>query len=183
MNSFGSSNQTQTTLFYNRLVKRYKHLKKYARRLGIFAYRLYDKDIPEISVAVDLYIEDKTDLIFAVLTEYERSPRNKEGKTTASLSELTEALCTALQIPSEQVYEKCRRRQRGEAQYEKIADSGKRIIVREGKCRFFVNISDYLDTGLFLDHRPTRLVVAESAAGKTVLNLFCYTASFPFMRW
>ena len=178
MNSFGLSNQTQTTLFYNRLVKRYKHLKKYARRLGIFAYRLYDKDIPEISVAVDLYIEDKTDLIFAVLTEYERSPRNKEGKTTASLSELTEALCTALQIPSEQVYEKCRRRQRGEAQYEKIADSGKRIIVREGKCRFFVNISDYLDTGLFLDHRPTRLVVAESAAGKTVLNLFCYTASF-----
>ena len=87
MNSFGLSNQTQTTLFYNRLVKRYKHLKKYARRLGIFAYRLYDKDIPEISVDVDLYIEDKTDRIFAVLTEYERSPRNKEGKTTASLSE------------------------------------------------------------------------------------------------
>ena len=172
----------QAALFYNRLVKRYKHLKKYARRLGIFAYRLYDKDIPEIPVAVDLYIEDTTGALFAVLTEYERSPynndSNKEGKTTASLSELTKAVCDALQIPAAQVYEKCRKRQRGEAQYEKIADSGKRIIMREGKCRFLVNLSDYLDTGLFLDHRPARLAIAESAAGKSVLNLFCYTASF-----
>ncbi|UTC45894.1 methyltransferase domain-containing protein [Treponema vincentii] len=177
-----SKSPQQAALFYNRLVKRYKHLKKYARRLGVFAYRLYDRDIPEIPVAVDLYIEDVTGLIFAVLTEYERSTDHnyttKEGKTAASLSELTEALCAALQIPPAQVYEKCRKRQRGEAQYEKIADSGKRIIVREGKCRFFINVSDYLDTGLFLDHRPARIAVAESAAGKTVLNLFCYTASF-----
>jgi len=176
MNS--SEYSQQAALFYNRLVKRYKHLKKYARRLNLFAYRLYDKDIPEIPVAVDLYIEDTTGVLFAVLTEYERPIYRKDDKSTASLSELAEALCTALQIPLEQVYEKCRKRQRGEAQYEKIADSGKRIIVREGKCRFFVNISDYLDTGLFLDHRPARLAVAESAAGKSVLNLFCYTASF-----
>lgn len=168
----------QAVLFYNRLVKRYKHLKKYARRLGIFAYRLYDKDIPEIPVAVDLYIEDATGVLFAVLTEYERPLRNKEDKSITSLSELVEALCAALQIPAAQIYQKCRKRQRGEAQYEKIADSGKRIIVREGKCRFLVNVSDYLDTGLFLDHRPTRLTVAESAADKSVLNLFCYTASF-----
>ena len=168
----------QAVLFYNRLVKRYKHLKKYARRLGIFAYRLYDKDIPEIPVAVDLYIEDATGVLFAVLTEYERPLRNKEDKSVTSLSELVEALCAALQIPAVQIYQKCRKRQRGEAQYEKIADSGKRIIVREGKCRFLVNVSDYLDTGLFLDHRPTRLTVAESAADKSVLNLFCYTASF-----
>ena len=172
------SNQVQTTLFYNRLVKRYKHLKKYARRLGIFAYRLYDKDIPEIPVAVDLYREDITGVLFAVLTEYERPSYKKDDTGAASRAELTEALCAALEIPTEQVYQKCRRRQRGEAQYEKIADSGKRIIVREGRCRFFVNVSDYLDTGLFLDHRPTRLAIAESAAGKSVLNLFCYTASF-----
>ncbi|AIW88428.1 MULTISPECIES: class I SAM-dependent methyltransferase [unclassified Treponema] len=176
MNS--SEYSQQAALFYNRLVKRYKHLKKYARRLNLFAYRLYDRDIPEIPVAVDLYIEDTTGVLFAVLTEYERQVYRHEDKNVASLSELAEALCTALQIPSEQVYEKCRKRQRGEAQYEKIADSGKRIIVREGKCRFFVNISDYLDTGLFLDHRPARLAVADSAAGKSVLNLFCYTASF-----
>jgi len=178
MNPSEPSHQAQARLFYNRLIKRYKHLKKYARRLGIFAYRLYDRDIPEIPVAVDLYSEDKTDLIFAVLTEYEQPIHNNEGKAAASLAELTEALCAALQIPVEQVYQKCRRRQRGDAQYEKIADSGKRIIVWEGKCRFLVNVSDYLDTGLFLDHRPTRLAVAESAAGRTVLNLFCYTASF-----
>ena len=168
----------QAALFYNRLVKRYKHLKKYARRLNIFAYRLYDKDIPEIPVSVDLYIEDITAVLFAVLTEYERPMDKKEDKRAASLSELAEALCDALQIPAAQVYQKCRKRQRGEAQYEKITDSGKRIIVREGKCRFLVNVSDYLDTGLFLDHRPARLAVAESAAGKSVLNLFCYTASF-----
>ena len=168
----------QAALFYNRLVKRYKHLKKYARRLNIFAYRLYDKDIPEIPVSVDLYIEDITGVLFAVLTEYERPIRKKEDKRAASLSELAEALCDALQIPTAQVYQKCRKRQRGEAQYEKIADSEKRIIVREGKCRFLVNVSDYLDTGLFLDHRPARLAVAESAADKSVLNLFCYTASF-----
>ena len=178
MNLSESSNQTQTMLFYNRLIKRYKHLKKYARRLGIFAYRLYDKDIPEIPVAVDLYIEDATGVLFAVLTEYERPIHKKEDKRTASLSELAEVLCDALQIPAAQVYQKCRKRQRGEAQYEKIADSGKRIIVREGKCRFLVNVSDYLDTGLFLDHRPARLAIAESAAAKSVLNLFCYTASF-----
>ena len=168
----------QASLFYNRLVKRYKHLKKYARRLNLFAYRLYDKDIPEISVSVDLYVEDITGVLFAVLTEYERPMDKKEDKRAASLSELTEALCDALQISAAQVYQKCRKRQRGEAQYEKIANSEKRIIVREGKCRFLVNVSDYLDTGLFLDHRPARLAVAESAAGKSVLNLFCYTASF-----
>jgi len=168
----------QAALFYNRLVKRYKHLKKYARRLNLFAYRLYDKDIPEIPVSVDLYIEDITGVLFAVLTEYERPMDKKEDKSAASLLELTEALCAALQISAAQVYQKCRKRQRGEAQYEKITDSGKRIIVREGKCRFLVNVSDYLDTGLFLDHRPARLAVAESAAGKSVLNLFCYTASF-----
>ena len=100
MNSFGSSNQTQTTLFYNRLVKRYKHLKKYARRLGIFAYRLYDKDIPEISVAVDLYIEDKTDLIFAVLTEYERSPRNKEGKYMKNAEDDSAAKLNTKRLPT-----------------------------------------------------------------------------------
>ena len=178
MNCGELPNQAQTTLFYNRLVKRYKHLKKYARRLGIFAYRLYDKDIPEIPVAVDLYREDATGVLFAVLTEYERPLYQKDDTDAASLAELAEVLCDALQIPAAQVYQKCRRRQRGEAQYEKIADSGKRIIVREGTCRFLVNVSDYLDTGLFLDHRPTRLAVAASAAGKSVLNLFCYTASF-----
>ena len=201
----------QAALFYNRIKKRYKHLRKYAARRGIFAYRLYDKDIPEVPVAVDLYIEDTSADMFAVLTEYERPQHKgrmqdkKRGQetgliqekkliqeeaefsqqkvhapdsTAASAQELVDVLCTVLEIPPERVYGKYRKRQRGDSQYEKIACSGKRIIVREGNCRFFINLSDYLDTGLFLDHRPTRLAVAASAAGKTVLNLFCYTASF-----
>ena len=169
----------QAILFYNRLKKRYKHLRKYAKRLGIYAYRLYDKDIPEVPAAVDLYIEDETGTAFAVLTEYERTPHTeKTGSHSALHAELTEVLCTVLAIPPERVYGKYRRHQRGNDQYEKITGIGKRIIVREGACRFFINLSDYLDTGLFLDHRPARLAVAASAAGKTVLNLFCYTASF-----
>lgn len=168
----------QAVLFYNRIRKRYKHLRKYARRLDIYAYRLYDKDIPEIPAAVDLYIEDSTGYIFAALTEYERSTHEGTPKDTVSAAELTEALCAALDIPADRVYGKYRKRQRGDAQYEKLAESGKRIIVKEGSCRFFINLSDYLDTGLFLDHRPTRLSIAKTAANKSVLNLFCYTGSF-----
>ena len=94
----------QAVIFYNRLVKRYKHLKKYARRLNLFAYRLYDKDIPEIPVSVDLYIEDTTGMMFAVLTEYQRSTAcDNADKTTASLSELTEVLCAVVQIPAQPV--------------------------------------------------------------------------------
>ena len=168
----------QAVLFYNRLKKRYKHLRKYAKRLGIYAYRLYDKDIPEIPVAVDLYIEDKTEGIFAVLTEYERTPHSATDKPVPLRSELTKALCEAIDIPAGHVYGRRRSRQRGNVQYEKLADTRKRIIVREGNCRFFINLSDYLDTGLFLDHRIARMAIAESAFGKRVLNLFCYTASF-----
>lgn len=168
----------QAVLFYNRIKKRYKHLKKYARRLGIYAYRLYDKDIPEVPAAVDLYMADGTDCMFATLTEYERITHEGIVKKSASAEELTEELCAALDIPADHVYGKYRKRQRGDAQYEKIAESGKQIIVREGSCRFFINLSDYLDTGLFLDHRPTRLHIAKTAANKNILNLFCYTGSF-----
>ena len=111
----------QAVLFYNRIRKRYKHLRKYARRLDIYAYRLYDKDIPEIPAAVDLYIEDSTGYIFAALTEYERSTHEGTPKDTASAAELTEALCAALDIPADRVYGKYRKRQRGDAQYEKLA--------------------------------------------------------------
>lgn len=175
------ANSYQAVLFYNRIKKRYKHLKKYARRISTCAYRLYDKDIPEVPAAVDLYIEDDTNCIFATLTEYERAAHTSSAngaKEAASPAELTQALCAALDIPADRVYGKYRKRQRGESQYEKLAEYGKRIIIREGNCRFFINLSDYLDTGLFLDHRPTRLHIAETAAHKTVLNLFCYTASF-----
>jgi len=176
--SYLSEYSPQATLFYNRLKKRYRHLKKQTKRLGIYAYRLYDKDIPELPVTVDVYIEDKTGRTFAVFTEYERTLHKKADTISALIPELTAALSEVLTIPAGRVYIKCRKRQRGSNQYEKIADNGKRIVVREGNCLFFVNLSDYLDTGLFLDHRPARLTVAECAAGKTVLNLFCYTASF-----
>ena len=168
----------QGVLFYNRLKKRYKHLKRRMNKLGVYAYRLYDKDIPEVPAAVDVYIEDTAHRVFAVLTEYERSGRIKLGAYDESGSELKTVVCDVLGISSDSVYTKCRKRQRGDTQYEKLSDCSMKIVVREGQCRFIINLSDYLDTGLFFDHRPARLAVAECAAGKSVLNLFCYTASF-----
>ncbi|MGP1576833.1 MAG: class I SAM-dependent methyltransferase [Treponema sp.] len=166
-------------LFYNRLIKRYRHIRKYAKRCGIFAYRVYDKDIPEIPAAVDVYIEHTTSTLYAVLTYYE-SGRYKENPEEANvfIAALKKQVGSAFSIEPEQICIKERRRQRGNSQYEKIADVKKEIIVQEGKALFKVNLSDYLDTGLFLDHRPTRLLIGATAAGKKILNLFCYTGTF-----
>ncbi len=162
-------------MFYNRLVKRYKHLSKWARRSGIYAYRIYDRDIPEFPVTLDIYQEYESNKIYSVLTLFElhHHPIHSE-----EIPKYIECVCTTLNIEKSDISIKYRKKQRDNAQYEKIAETGNRIIVQEGRCRFFVNLSDYLDTGLFLDHRPTRLKIASEAEGKTVLNLFCYTASF-----
>ncbi len=163
------------SMFYNRLVKRYKHLSKWARRSGIYAYRLYDKDIPEFPVALDIYHEHPSHKIYTVLTIYESEHRHIEEN---SISSYIQWICAALNISGAEISIKHRKKQRNNTQYEKISNKEKRITVKEGNCLFWINLSDYLDTGLFLDHRPTRLEVAATAEGKKVLNLFCYTASF-----
>jgi len=163
-------------MFYNRLKKRYKHIKKWAKRCGVYAYRLYDKDIPEIPVIVDLYTEHSTNRQFAVLTLYESSSATSWNGTY--LDSCKQMVCAALAVPETAIHTKVRKKQKGRSQYEKLAAIQKRIIVQEGSCLFFINLSDYLDTGLFLDHRPTRLALAGTAQNQRVLNLFCYTAAF-----
>ncbi len=169
----------QAVMFANRLEKQYKHLRKWARREGVTAYRLYDKDIPEIPVACDLYQERESGMAHLHIALYERPYEKSDEDEAAWMDAMKEAAADVLSIPLDRVHAKVRRRQRGEeAQYERVAETGSRIVVEEGGSRFIVNLSDYLDTGLFLDHRPARLMVRAEATGKRVLNLFSYTGAF-----
>ena len=203
-------NKYQAELFKNRLSKKYKFLKKWSRKERVTCYRLYDRDIPEIPLAADLYefvpdhvngkIEcaaflreedgrislndltataEKLSRTYLHLYLYERPYEKDEKAEELWLSQMSVAAAEVLGIPKSQVVTKLRKKQKGESQYEKI-DSKKTIsgIVQERGQLFKVNLSDYLDTGLFLDHRLLRSIVRSSCSGKSVLNLFCYTASF-----
>jgi len=179
-----AKDESQALFFRNRLVKNARHLGKWARREGVFAYRLYDRDIPEVPLAVDLFRSTRplsgggaeADCLLIALYErpYDKDPLLED----AWLARMAAAAGEALGIPAELVFARRRRRQRGLAQYERIDSEGNERIVLEGGLSFIVNLSDYLDTGLFLDHRPTRALVRSRSAGLRVLNLFCYTGSF-----
>jgi 23S rRNA (guanine2445-N2)-methyltransferase / 23S rRNA (guanine2069-N7)-methyltransferase len=158
--------------FRRRLARRFKHLAKWARRQGIEAYRVYDRDIPEVPFVVDWYAG------WLHAAEYERPHERTEIEHEVWLSRMIEAAAAELGVPHDRTFLKARRRQRSGGQYEKVDGRRALLAVREGGLTFQVNLSDYLDTGLFLDHRQTRAMVRDEAAGKRVLNLFCYTGSF-----
>lgn len=164
--------ETQAEYLANRLRKRDRHLRKWARREGFEAYRVYDRDIPEVPLAIDRY----GDAIRVFL--YERPYEKDEGEERAWLDLMARTAADALGVDPTRVFAKVRRRQRGLAQYDREEERAFELEVREGPCRFLVNLSDYLDTGLFLDHRITRALVRGESAGKRVLNLFCYTGAF-----
>ena len=161
-------------MFANRLRKNLKHFGRWARRQQICCYRLYDADLHEYNVAVDVYGSDKT---YVHVQEYEAPDTVDPKKARDRLAEALAVIPDVLEIPREQMFFKLRRRQKGGAQYEKLGESGEFHEVREGPCRLLVNFTDYLDTGLFLDHRLTRAMLGELARGQRFLNLFCYTAS------
>ena len=158
-------------MFANRLKKNLKTLGKWARQQNISCYRLYDADMPEFAVAIDLYDG------WAHVQEYAAPASISEDKAQARLQDVLVALPQVLGIPSDRVVLKQRLRQAGKQQYERMARQGEFMTVQEGQVKLLVNLTDYLDTGLFLDHRPLRLRIAEEARGKRFLNLFCYTAS------
>jgi len=174
-------NQYQAELFKNRLQKRFKHLSKWAKREGVFAYRLYDKDIPEIPLAVDIYFAetDETEKrAFLLIYLYKRPYEKSQEEEREWLLEIEEAASSSLLIPKERIFIKLREKQKGKSQYEKAGSSKNLIRVKEGECFFYINVEDYLDSGLFLDHRPSRSMVFKEAKNKKVLNLFSYTGSF-----
>lgn len=159
-------------VFANRLRKNAKHWGKWARRQSIECYRIYDRDIPEFPLAIDIYGSR------AHLQEFDTGWHMSDEEHAAWVMSVKDAVSEVLQLPLESVTFKLRARQKGLAQYEKTGARGGNFIVTEGGHRFIVNLEQYLDTGLFLDHRNTRRMVQEKAAGKRFLNLFAYTGSF-----
>ncbi|MBB5191354.1 23S rRNA (cytosine1962-C5)-methyltransferase [Silvimonas terrae] len=158
--------------YSNRLAKNFKRLSKWARREDLTCFRLYDRDVPEFPVIVDWYDGH------VQLQEYDTGWVQTEGAHEEWLSDIWYATADALGIDEDLVAIKTRARQRGVTQYEKNEAEGEQFVVSERGLKFLVNLDAYLDTGLFLDHRNTRQRVREEAAGKRVLNLFCYTGSF-----
>ena len=157
--------------FAARLRNQAKHLRRFPKR-GITCYRLYERDVPEIPLVVDRY-EDHLHVV-----EFER-PHDRDPATHGDwLDAMAATAAEVLEIDPRNVHLKRRGRQRGRSQHDKLGDSGRRIVAHEGGLKFWVNLDDYADTGLFLDHRNTRQRVGKQAAGKRFLNLFSYTGSF-----
>jgi 23S rRNA (cytosine1962-C5)-methyltransferase len=159
-------------MFANRLRKRQRHIGRWAKRTGTTCYRVYDADMPEFPLAVDWY----EDILH--VSEYARPHELETDEHVAWLEGSIATLSETLEIPPNRIYLKFRQRQKGLQQYERFSRVGAEYMVRENGLRFIINPSDYLDTGLFLDHRTTRQMVREAANGKRVLNLFAYTGSF-----
>lgn len=159
----------------NRLRKNIKQLAKWARREQVECYRVYDADLPEYALAIDLYQNE--DARWLHVQEYEAPKQVAEEDARRRLREALAVIPSVLEIPQDHLFLKVRKRQKGSAQYEKVGEERQFYQVRENGCRFWVNFADYLDTGLFLDHRITRGMLAELAHGRDFLNLFAYTAS------
>ncbi len=193
-------------MFANRLQKNHRKLQPWLRRTGVSCYRLYDGDIPEYAVAVDIYQPMSTsatgdqDPAPAIhVQEYAAPATIDEAAARRHLDQVREALYNLFPASRDRIFFKERRRQRGDNQYRRLAQStgtfntnssntkssntssssssSGNLIVAEGEARFEVNLADYLDTGLFLDHRPVRQMLRDMAAGCRFLNLFCYTAT------
>jgi 23S rRNA (guanine2445-N2)-methyltransferase / 23S rRNA (guanine2069-N7)-methyltransferase len=161
----------QAEEFANRLRNRARHLRRWPKR-GITCYRLYERDVPDVPLVVDRY-EDALHI-----AEFDRPHERSAAQHADWLDLMCRTAGEVLEVPRDRIFLKHRERQRGDAQYERIGHSEARFVVHEGGLKFIVNLSDYVDTGLFLDHRITRQLVREAAAGKRFLNLFAYTGSF-----
>ena len=203
----------QAELFSNRLKKKYRELRKWARKNRVSCYRLYDRDIPEVPLSLDLYEFLPSDVdsvleaarftaeqnarlsandpavekeikerLYAVLYLYERPYEKAEEDEAVWLEAMSQAAAVVLGIQKEHIILKTRghKSHKGEednAQYEKMSETLSGLIMEQGQL-FRLDLTSYLDTGLFFDHRPLRAVVRETCSKKRVLNLFCYTGSF-----
>ena len=162
----------------NRLRKNLKRFKSWREREGVTCYRVYDADLPEYSAAIDLYREDGGELReFVHVQEYEAPSSIPEADTRRRFGELLDAAREVFAVPPAQFSIKTRARGKGGSKYGKMDRRGEFFTVREGGARLQVNLFDYLDTGLFLDHRPVRLRIGRESAGKRLLNLFAYTGA------
>ncbi|MBN3197680.1 bifunctional 23S rRNA (guanine(2069)-N(7))-methyltransferase RlmK/23S rRNA (guanine(2445)-N(2))-methyltransferase RlmL [Pectobacterium brasiliense] len=157
--------------FANRLRKNLRKLEKWAKQLGIECYRIYDADLPEYNVAVDRYGS------WVVVQEYAPPKTVDAQKARQRLFDVINATLSVLELPSNRLVLKTRERQKGKNQYEKLAQKGDFLLMEEFGAKLWVNLTDYLDTGLFLDHRIARKMLGEMSRGKDFLNLFAYTGT------
>ncbi|MEO1874852.1 MAG: bifunctional 23S rRNA (guanine(2069)-N(7))-methyltransferase RlmK/23S rRNA (guanine(2445)-N(2))-methyltransferase RlmL, partial [Cobetia sp.] len=158
-------------MFANRLKKNQKSLARWLKQSGTTCYRLYDADMPEYALAIDIYGRH------VHVQEYTPPKSVDASQAQRRLMDALAAIPQVLGCSPNDIHIKQRTRQAGKAQYTRQDSSGQRIEVQEGDARLWVNLKDYLDTGLFLDHRPVRKLLGKEADGKRVLNLFCYTAT------
>ncbi len=157
--------------FANRLIKNMRKLTKWAEKEGVYCFRIYDRDIPEYNICLDIY--DRW------LHVQEFAPPSSVDTDVAKrrLTTILAIIRKVFDVKREQIFIKTRFKQKGRRQYEKKAGKGRLLEVRERDCRFLVNLTDYIDTGLFLDHRPLREKIAKEIKGKRFLNLFGYTGT------
>lgn len=158
-------------MLFNRLEKNYKHLHKWAQKNHISCYRVYDADLPEYAYAIDIYNDH------AVLQEYAPPASVPAHKAERRSLEVLQVVPRALGIAVDKVVVKQRKQQKGSEQYQKLSQTRHTMVVTEGQAKLRVNLYDYLDTGLFLDHRPIRLSFAKLKPGMRFLNCFCYTGT------
>ena len=157
-----------TDAFANRLRKNLAHWKKWARRRGISCFRLYDRDIPQFPFAIDCYetVAPRAETHLHV-QEIDTGWKMSDADYTAWLVAVCDAVCEVCAVPAAQLHLKRRERQRGSSQYERLEDApAEAFVVMEAGRRFEVNFDTYLDTGLFLDHRPMRAMVADAIAAR-----------------
>ncbi|MCK6596442.1 MAG: class I SAM-dependent methyltransferase [Bacteriovoracaceae bacterium] len=157
------------TAFKNRLEKNTKHLLKWAKREGIESIRLYDRDIPEYPYIVELHN--------TVAIIWDKTNDFLDGEKYDHFQHVVNGTKEVLGLDEENIIVKRRFRQDHENRYEKEDNEKREVITREKEAQFILNVSDYLDTGLFLDHRPLRQLIYKEAKDKKVLNLFAYTCS------
>ena len=163
----------KATMFSNRLTKVYRHLSKVSKKQDTPCYRIYDHDLPEFPFCIEKY-ED-----WLYVAEYRRNHHMEEEEHDLWLADCKRMIGEITGVPESRIVLRTRQRKSNrQDQYQKLDDEQQFIIVREQGLKFKINLTDYLDTGLFLDHRITRKIVRDSSAGKKVLNLFCYTGSF-----
>lgn len=160
-------------MFKNRLEKVFRHLAKQAKKKEVSCYRLYDHDLPEFPFCIEIYESN------VYVAEYKRRHGMDENEYDVWLEKSGQVISGVLNVVKENIYLKLRQRKAGrQGQYQKTGDLRSEFIVYENELKFIVNLSDYLDTGLFLDHRTTREIVKEQVKAKKVMNLFSYTGSF-----
>jgi 23S rRNA (guanine2445-N2)-methyltransferase / 23S rRNA (guanine2069-N7)-methyltransferase len=161
----------------NRLRKNLKKLKAWREREGVDCFRAYDADLPEYAAAVDVYIGADSRQTWLHVQEYAAPAEIPEATTRKRLNELLAAVRDVFQLPKERIALKTRSIGKGGSKYGRFDRRGEILVVREGDARLRVNLFDYLDTGVFLDHRPLRLYFGREGQGKRFLNLFCYTGA------